>query len=94
MFGLCLLIDEAYVWTMLDVECVGLCWMLNVLDLMYVRMLNECVCRCGHVLCECVERRHVSCFQLLRGPPSQLTRKKGCHHPHPPCYDQPLLDPR
>ena len=66
MFGLCLLIDEAYVWTMLDVECVGLCWMLNVLDLMYVRMLNECVCRCGHVLCECVERRHVSCFQLLR----------------------------
>ena len=65
-FGLCLLIDEAYVWTMLDVECVGLCWMLNVLDLMYVRMLNECVCRCGHVLCECVERRHVSFFQLLR----------------------------
>ena len=54
MFGLFFLIDEAYVWTMLDVECVGLCWMLNVLDLMYVRMLNECVCRCGHVLCECV----------------------------------------
>jgi len=23
MFGLCWLIDEAYVWTMLDVECVG-----------------------------------------------------------------------
>ena len=37
------------------------------------------------------------CFMFLaikRGPPSQLTRKKGCHHPHPPCYDQPLLDPR
>ena len=52
MFGLCWLIDEAYVWTMLDVGCVGLCWMLNVLDLMYVWMLNECVCRCGHLLCE------------------------------------------
>jgi len=41
MYGLCM-----------DVECVGLCWMLNVLDLMYVWMLNECVCRCGHLLCE------------------------------------------
>ena len=37
------------------------------------------------------------CFMfpaIKRGPSSQLTRKKGCHHPHPTCYDQPLLDPR
>ena len=60
MFGLCWMIDEAYVWTMLDVECVGLCWMLNVLDLMYVCMLNECVCRCGHLLCE-ILYAHVFC---------------------------------
>ena len=49
MYGLCM-----------DVECVGLCWMLNVLDLMYVWMLNECVCRCGHLLCE-ILYAHVFC---------------------------------
>ena len=49
MYGLCM-----------DVECVGLCWMLNVLDLMYVWLLNECVCRCGHLLCE-ILYAHVFC---------------------------------
>ena len=63
MFGLCWMIDEAYVWTMLDVECVGLCWMLNVLDLMYVWMLNECVCWCGHLLCK-ILYAHVFCVML------------------------------
>ena len=52
MYGLCM-----------DVECVGLCWMLNVLDLMYVWMLNECVCRCDHLLCE-ILYAHVFCHVL------------------------------
>ena len=34
--------------------------MLNVLDLMYVWMLNECVCQCGHLLCE-ILYAHVFC---------------------------------
>jgi len=53
MYGLCM-----------DVECVGLCWMLNVLDLMYVWMLNECVCRCGHLLCE-ILYAHVFCVRSV-----------------------------
>ena len=37
--------------------------MLNVLDLMYVWMLNECLCRCGHLLCE-ILYAHVFCHVL------------------------------
>ena len=52
-----------YVWTMLDdwwSICMDYARMLNVLDLMYVWMLNECVCRCGHLLCE-IMYAHVFC---------------------------------
>ena len=65
MYGLCM-----------DVECVGLCWMLNVLDLMYVWMLNECVCRCGHLLCEIMYAQFIV-FLVNPGARRQLNTRRG-----------------
>ena len=65
MYGLCM-----------DVECVGLCWMLNVLDLMYVWMLNECVCRCGHLLCEILYAQFIV-FLVNPRARRQLNKRRG-----------------
>ena len=77
-------------------------WMLNVLDLMYVWMLNECVCRCGHLLCE-ILYAHVFCVCyvyaqfIVFGEPrtstfSQLTPTPGAYwNPLPRSDEVPKL---